>query len=143
MKIFDFHYKIIILSTMSNIIKVITYIPRKIYNYTKAINTMLEAPTNIQNSASKGLTFVSKVTGATTGAAGAAKGTVDALEALACKDGVCFVVSCIGVGADTLGFITTFVPGPNLTSIVTIPISVGCKTFVWCCKRSKLPWGSC
>jgi hypothetical protein len=36
----------------------------------------------------------------------------------------------------------SFVPGPIFTAVVTVPLSVGCKVFVWCCKRSKLAWGS-
>lgn len=116
---------------------------RKVYNYTKSINTALEAPTMIKESTNKGFIYVTKLSGATTGAAGAAKGTADALEALACQDGVCFVVSCIGTTADTLQIIASFVPGPNVTALVTTPISVGCKVFVWCCKKSKLPWGKC
>ena len=128
---------------MKRILVIITYLPRKLYNYTKAINTALEAPTAIKEGTSSALTYISKVTGATTGSMGAAKGSVDAMEALACRDGVCFVVSCVGVTADVLQVATSFVPGPNITSIVTIPVSMGCKTFVWCCKRSKLPWARC
>lgn len=128
---------------ISKIKQIALWPARKIFNYTKSINTLLEAPTGIKEKADKALVWTSKLVGATTGSAGAAKGTVDALEALACQDGVCFIVSCVGVGANTLQVMTSFVPGPNVTALVTTPISVGCKVFVWCCKRSKLPWGGC
>lgn len=128
---------------MPKFLKVVTFPFRKVYSLTKGLNDAIEAPTAIGNAANDGFKYATKITGATTGAAGAAKGTVDALEALACKDGVCFVVSCIGTAADSLQVLASFVPGPNVTALVTTPISVGCKTFVWCCKRSKLPWSGC
>lgn len=63
-------------------------------------------------------------TGATTG------GALDAAEAFACGDAVCFVVSCVGLSADYLQVIASFVPGPNVTALVRTSISVGCKVFV-------------
>jgi hypothetical protein len=128
---------------MSKLIKQVTWPIRKIYNYTKGINDALQSPTVVGNAANEVFEYTTKIVGATTGAAGAAKGSSDALEALACQDGVCFVVSCVGTAADTLQIIASFVPGPNVTALVTTPISVGCKVFVWCCKKSKLPWGTC
>ena len=105
----------------------------KVYNSVKGINNRLESPFKV----------ITKITGATTGAAGAVKGTADAIEALACQDGICFVVSCVGTAADSLQICASFVPGPNMTSLVTTPISMGCKVFVWCCRGSKIPWGNC
>ena len=97
----------------------------------------------ISDTADKTLTYVTKVTGVSTGAAGAEKGTVDMLEAIACQDGVCAVVSGIGVCADGLSIAASFIPGPNVTTVVTVPISVGCKVFVYCCKKvKKMPWDS-
>ena len=95
------------------------------------------------NAANNAFEYLTKLTGATTGAAGVAKGTVDVIEALVCQDGICFVVSCVGIAADSLQICASFVPGPNVTTLVTTPISLGCKVFVWSCKKSKLPWGSC
>lgn len=128
---------------MNKIINVIVWPAKKLYSYAVAANDLLTAPTGIKKGATSTMEFLSKLIGATTGSAGAAKGSVDALEALACQDGVCFVVSCVGVAADGLQIMTSFVPGPNVTVLVTMPVSVGCKVFVWCCKKSKLPWGSC
>lgn len=128
---------------MSKFIKVASWPFVKIYNLTKGVNDAISAPTLIGNSANNGITYITKIAGATTGAAGAAKGASDALEALACQDGVCFVVSCVGASADTLQICASFVPGPNVTALITTPISVGCKVFVYCCKNSKLPWRSC
>ena len=81
------------------------------------------------------------------GGNGATKGwnepiTVDMLEAVACQDGVCAVVSGIGVCSDGLSMAASFIPGPNVTTVVTVPISVGCKVFLYCYKKAKkMPWG--
>ena len=73
---------------------------------------------------------------------GAAKGTANVLEAVACQDDICAIVSGIGVCADGLSMVASFIPGPNVTTVVTVPISVGCKVFVYCCKKAKkMPWG--
>lgn len=106
------------------------------------INKSTDNMVKISETADKTLTYVTKITGVSTGAAGAAKGTVDILEAVACQDGVCAVVSGIGVCADGLSMAASFIPGPNVTTVITVPVSVSCKTFVWCCKRAKqMPWG--
>lgn len=119
--------------------KVIMYVPKQVMTVNKNINKVATFPEKVD----KTFTYVTKVTGITTGTAGAVKGGVDFAEAVACQDGVCAVVSAVGVAADGLQICASFIPGPNVTTIVTIPISVGCKVFVWCCKRSKLPWGGC
>ena len=82
-----------------------------------------------------------KIVTTSTGTVAMGKGAVDMIEDLACQDYVCFTVDCIGVVADGLTSLTSFIPGPNVTSVVTIPISLGCKTFRWCCKRAELPFG--
>jgi hypothetical protein len=128
---------------MLKVIKVIAWPFTKTFRYVKSLNEFLEAPLSIKKGTEKTFIFVTKITGATTGAAGAAKGSIDAAEALVCHDGFCFIVSCVGVAADSLQVMASFAPGPNVTALVTTPISVGCKVFVWCCKRSKLPWGNC
>ena len=76
------------------------------------------------------------------GANGAAKGAIDILEAVACQDGACKVVSGVGVCADGLSIAASFIPGPNVTTGLTVPVFVGCKVFVYCCKKAKkMPWG--
>lgn len=125
--------------TFNTIKKVLMFVPNKL----TVINQNVEKIINFPDKADKTFTYITKVTGATTGAAGAAKGSVDFAEALACQDGVCAAVSALGVAADGLQICASFIPGPNVTSVVTLPISVGCKVFVWCCKKSKLPWGGC
>jgi hypothetical protein len=50
------------------------------------------------------------------------------LEAVACQDGVC---------ANGLSVATSFILKPNVTTVVTIPVSVGCKVFVFCYKKAK------
>lgn len=115
----------------------------KIYNSFVQINVKSATLTGVGDKLSDGAKVVTKVTGATTGAAGFAKGSVDVVEAIACQDGICATISSIGCVADALQIVASFAPGPNVTAIITTPISVGCKVFVWCCKKSKLPWGSC
>lgn len=113
------------------------------YNAVVNINLNSVAVTGVGDKLSDGAKVVTKITGATTGAAGLAKGSVDVAEALACQDGICAFVSSVGCAADGLQIMASFVPGPNVTAVLTTPISIGCKVFVWCCKKSKLPWGSC
>ena len=114
----------------------------KVVQIVTNVNDMSDNAVKISKTADKTLTYVTKVTGVSTGAAGAAKGTVDMLEAVACQDGVCAVVSGVGVCADGLSMAASFIPGPNVTTVVTVPISVGCKVFVYCCKKAKrMPWG--
>ena len=114
----------------------------KVVQIVTNVNDMSDNAVKISKTADKTLTYVTKVTGVSTGAAGAAKGTVDMLEAVACQDGVCAVVSGVGVCADGLSMAASFIPGPNVTTVVTVPISVGCKVFVYCYKKAKrMPWG--
>jgi hypothetical protein len=95
----------------------------------------------ISETADKTLTYVTKVTGVSTGAARAAKGTVDMLKAVACQDGICAVGIGIGICTDGLSIAASFIPGPNVTTVITIPVFVGCKVFVFCCKKAKrMPW---
>ena len=113
-------------------------ISRTVQNINNSTDNLLR----VSERADKTLTYITKLTGVSTGAAGAAKGTVDVIEAVACADGVCAVVSGVGVCADCLSMAASFVPGPNVTTVVTVPVSVGCKVFVWACKRAKhVPWG--
>ena len=129
---------------MGKIFQVATFIPRKVWNYTKSINTALEAPLGISEKFSSLETYFTKLFGGTTGSCGLGKGAADAAEAIACQDGVCFVVSCVGCVADGLQLIACWVPGPNVTTLITMPLSWGCKTFVWACKNKTLPWkGGC
>jgi hypothetical protein len=107
----------------------------------KSFNQTFSNSAGITDSAQKTYTHFTKKVGASAGSAGLAKGAVDCAEAVACGDGVCAAVSAVGCLADGLTLMTNFIPGPNVSTIITVPVSVGCKTFVWCCKRSKLPWG--
>jgi len=111
----------------------------------QAVTNINEATDNmvkIIDTTDKTLTYGTKVIGILIGATGAAKGTIDMLEAVACLKGVCAVVSGVGVCADGLSMATSFIPGPNVTTVITVPVSVGCKVFVYCCKKAKkMPWG--
>ena len=84
---------------------------------------------------------VHKTAVTTTGGMLGVKGAVDIAEDLICQDYVCLTIDCLGVCADTLTVATSFLPGLNVTSVVTIPISTSCKFFRWCCTRSFLKIG--
>lgn len=128
----------------NKIIKVVTFIPRKIYNYTLSLNTALEAPLALSNKMTDFEKWITRMFGTCSAGPLFGKGAADAVEAYACKDGVCFVVSCVGCAFDALGFIANFVPGPNITQVITLPVSGACKVFVFCCKNKTLPWkGGC
>ena len=103
---------------MVNSIRIITWLPRKFQNYTKALNIVLEASTDSKEGVTSGLEWTSKFIGQTTGAAGVAKGTMDAAEAPACQYDVCFIVSCVGITADSLQIAPSFVSGPNVAALV-------------------------
>ena len=125
---------------MNRFYQIVTFVPRKLWNYTKAINSVLEASTAVGNKWTSFEKWVTKVFGTTSAGALFGKGASDAAVAYACDDGVCFVISCVGCGFDVLQFLASFVPGPNITVIG----SVACKTFVWACKNQTLPWkGGC
>lgn len=128
---------------MHLIVKVLTFIPRKIYGYADSLNTFLMSPKMIETGTSKIFVQTTKILGGTTGGIQVGKGLHDAHEAFLCADGLCFVVSCAGVAADSVQVIGSWLPGPNMTCVVTMPISFCCKTFVWCCKRGLLPRGNC
>lgn len=127
---------------MHGLIKVIVWPYQKFCRICGSVNTIVEGPLKAKESGGKLYNFITKFVGASAGGVGVGKGSADAVEAILCGDGVCFVVSCVGVIADGVQVAASFVPGPNLTTILTMPISLGCKTFVWACKKSKLPWRS-
>ena len=77
----------------------------------------------------------------TAGGLGFVKGAVDIAEDLVCQDYICLTVDCIGVAADILTCATSFVPGLNVTSVLTIPVSSSCKFLRWCCTKSFLKIG--
>jgi len=125
---------------MNRIFKIVTFIPKKVINYAQNVNTALEAPLAIGDKWTSFEKWVTKVFGTTSAGALFGKGASDAAIAYACDDGVCFAVSLIGCGFDALQFVASFVPGPNVTVIVTLPCSTACKIFVWSCKNQTLPW---
>lgn len=98
------------------------------------INNSTDNLVKVSETADKTSTYVTKVIGVSTGAVGTAKGTVDMLEALACQDDISALISGVGVCADSLSLATFFIPGPNVTTIVTVSISAGYKVFVHCFK---------
>ena len=129
---------------MRKLFNVLTFVLRKIWTYTKNVNTALEAPLAIQGKWTSFEQWVTKVFGSTAGGALFGKRASNAAIAFACDDGVCFVVSCVGCCFDILQFLASFVPGPNIRVVVTLPGSIACKTFVWACKNQTLPWkGGC
>ena len=49
------------------------------------------------------------------------------IETVACQDGVCVVVSGISICADGLFVAASFIIGPNVSTVITVPISVECS----------------
>ena len=86
----------------------------------------------------KSFPYFTKLSLARIGAGKSAKGSLDLAEAVACQDRFCWMISAIG-----LQICTSFITGPNLTAVVTLPVLFGCKVLVDCCKLSKLSWGGC
>ena len=124
---------------MKKLVQVVTFIPRKAWNYTKSINIALEAPLAIIEKFSAMIAYMTKLFGCTTGSCDLGKGATDASETLACQDGVYFIVSYIGCTADGLQIFASWIPGPHITTLITMPLSWGCKTFVWAYKNKTLP----
>lgn len=124
---------------MLNTLKVVSWTFRKICNYTNGVNDLLQLPIIIGNAANNKITYISKITGASTKVSGAFKNLVDTLEVLVCQDGVCFVVFRIENTAHELEIIASFIVGLNITT----PLSLGCKAFVYCYKHFKLGWSGC
>jgi hypothetical protein len=106
---------------------------KNIPNIIQNINNSTQKLVGITEKADQTLNYLSKTTGALVGSGGIAKGTVDVLESIACQDPLCTAVSLVGVCADGLSIATSFVVGPNITTVVTVPVSFGCKVFVYCC----------
>ena len=67
------------------------YVPNKLIIINQSINKIID----LSNTADKIFTYVNKLTGATTGATGTAKGTVDFAEAIACQDDIFTTVSAV------------------------------------------------
>ena len=113
-----------------------------LWSFLKNINDTTDNMVKLRETADKTLIYVTKVTGVYTGAAGSAKRTVNMLKAVACHNGICAVISGIGVCADGISIATSFITGPNITTIITVTIYAGCKVLVYCCKKAKnMPWG--
>lgn len=136
---------------MSVLKNILLYLPKKLIklNFLLKINSAVDKADKVDKvldlpeKAEKGYVLGTKVLGAGTGAAQAVKGSSDLAEAIVCQDGICAVISGIGLAADCVQICTSFLPGPNVTIAITVPVSCFCKTFVWACKRSKLPFGGC
>lgn len=124
------------------IVKISTYPIRLLYNYTDNVNTLLQSPVALKGKVTS-MTDITTGTVSTATATGMlGKGAADACISLACQDGVCFAISCVGMGFDVLGIVANFVPGPNVTQVITVSGSLGCKAFVSACRNNKLPWKS-
>lgn len=61
---------------------IVMFVPKKLIALNNSVNKII----NLPEAADKTFTYVTKVTGATTGVAGAAKGSIDLAEAIACQD---------------------------------------------------------
>lgn len=53
------------------------------------------------------------------------------IEAVACQDGMCDVVSSNGVCVDGRLTAIYFIPGPNMTTVITVFVLVGYKVLIY------------
>lgn len=125
------------------VVKVVVKVGKFCSNKLIKLNNGVEYVLNLPKKLTQLEIWFTKITGAASGTVAAGKGTVDFIEAVACQDGVCAVISAIGLSADIIQTATSFIPGANVTTVVTLPISWGCKSFVYCCKRSFIKGGIC
>ena len=66
--------------------------------------------------------------------------TYNAAEDFVCNDRVCFILSFVGAACDATTLICGNIPITKGVTVVTIPISVGCKsTRAFCKKFGTLP----
>jgi len=103
------------------------------------INTVARNAAGIAEEANNALLSTSKLLGISAGEAGIPCAAYDAVEALVCKDGVCFWMSVISGVANSVSMATSFLPGVNASNMVTVPMSLSCKVFVAKCKHGTLP----
>jgi hypothetical protein len=118
------------------------------FNYVKStlynVNNITANFAGVSQNTKQAGELASRTATSVTGGMSLMKGGTDAAKALLCNDGPCFVISCIGCVADGLQIIGSYAPGPNVTVVVTMPVSWSCKTLVWLCRRDgTLPWGKC
>ena len=112
--------------------KTILFIRKKLVPINNSVNKRWDLP----DKADKTFPYATKLVGSSGGSA-------DVIEAVVCQDEICAILSAVGLAADGLEISTFFLPGPNLTGIIPIPVSIGPKLFVYGCKKSKLAWGGC
>ena len=77
------------------------FVPNKLVK----INNTVDKAVSLPDTVDKTYIWTMKITGATTGAAGLAKGSMDFVEAVACQDGICATISAVGVIADTYKYV--------------------------------------
>lgn len=54
----------------------------------------------------------------------------DLIEALACQDKLCALVSAVGMAENSLQICISFVPGLNIIALIITPVPLVYKTFV-------------
>lgn len=127
------------------VINVVRYPFGVVYNFSSMLNSAL-LPSNEVLGPVEGqwpAKIGTKVIGTTVGVFNGSRGVEDAIESFVCRDNLCFAVSCIGISADVVQFAASFTPAINATTLVTIPVSRGCKYFVWYCQNVKGVFGGC
>lgn len=106
-----------------------------------SLNQTVANMAGLSTNMNRASTVATKVGGGAAGTLMLVKGSVDVYEAVVCQDSVCAIISDVGCFADILQFCTSFIPGAaNVTVVLTFSVSTGCKVFLECCKRSKIPW---
>jgi hypothetical protein len=119
--------------------KVITFVPRFLVGLNESVSKVAQ----VADKTDKGFTFATKAFGATSSTMGIGAGSVQMIDAVVRCDYLCATVTGVGLVADCIQLATCCLPGANMTTLATLPVSAGCKTFVLCCKLMKFPWGGC
>lgn len=112
------------------------------YDILISTNTTVTRLAGITETAEKSTGIIDKTVYGCLAARGLAVGTKDIIESFVCQDNVCGFISVVGVTADTLNLVCTWVPGTKYARCVFIPVSYGCKKLVAACKNGLVPWHS-
>ena len=105
------------------------------------LNKTIAEATCLSEKVNTGTEAFQRIVTGSAGTCGFAKGSVDVMEDLVCKDFLSLTVDCIEVTCNLLTITTSFISGLNITSVVTIPISNRWEFFRWCFKKSMFNFG--
>lgn len=86
---------------------------------------------------------ISQILGIGVGLNGIQDGIEDAVKSYIKGNKVCCAISVVGICADAIQVVASTTPAAKTTLIITLPISTGCKSFVWYCNSPGNIVGGC